>query len=171
MSILEKLKNDHNEVKELLKKAEELIEEYPKVNESQEIKLIEKIAEKLVPHSKAEEEILYAALREKDEENLQPYEGVEEHHLAIQLLKDLRKGSLQKSERTSKIKILKEILLHHIKEEEGEYFKTAKKIFTATELETMGEVFLAKKEILKKQAVKKISELASANGAKTIVTR
>ena len=137
-------------MKELLKQADELIKGYPNVNESKEIKLIEKIVEKLVPHSKAEEEIFYEALREKDEGNLQPYEGVEEHHLAIQLLKDLRKGSLQKSERTVKIKVLKEVLLHHIKEEEGEYFKTAKKIFTATELETMGEEFIAKKEILKK---------------------
>lgn len=94
MSILEKLKEDHNKVREIFEKADELIAKYPNVNEDQEKKLMKKLMSELEPHNKAEEKVFYTALRKKEEKSLKPYEGVEEHHLAIQVLKTLQRDTL-----------------------------------------------------------------------------
>ncbi len=150
MSILEKLKADHDKVREILKQADELVAKFPQVNEEQEIRLMKKLISELEPHSKAEEKIFYNALRQKDKDNLNPYEGKEEHALALQVLKALQKGNLEKSKRTAKIQVLKEMLLHHIKEEEAKYFSQARKCFDVKELDKMGEDFTKeKKKIIK----------------------
>ena len=146
MSILDELKSDHDKVRELLVKADEIINKYPDVDEAQEEKLIQKILSELEPHSKAEEEIFYKALRKKDEDSLQPYEGVEEHHLALQLLKSSQKDSLETSRKTAKIQVLKEVVLHHIKEEESQYFRAAKNLFSVEELNDLGKRFVEKKK-------------------------
>ena len=75
-----------------------------------------------------------------------PYEGLEEHKLALQVLKALQKNTLDKSQRSVNMKVLKEMLLHHIKEEESTYFSEAENCFTSEELETLGEDFLEKKQ-------------------------
>lgn len=150
MSILDVLKKDHDEVLKSLKQSDELIDKYPNINEDKLMKLVEKIFMLLEPHNKAEERVFYEALKEKDHDNLQPYEGVEEHHLAIQVLKELQKGSLEKGQLMAKMRVLKEALLHHIKEEETEYFKTAEQIFNSAELEEMGKRFIEKKEAVLK---------------------
>lgn len=150
MSILDNLKKDHDKVREILKKTDILIEKYPNVDEEQEKKLMVKLMSELEPHNKAEEKVFYEALRTKGKDSLKPYEGLEEHHLAMQVLKALQKDTLEKSQRSAKIKVLKEILLHHIEEEESKYFSEAKRCFTSEELRNLGEKFIEeKKKILK----------------------
>ncbi len=151
MSILDILKEDHDKVKIIVKKAEELLSKYPKVNEQEEIELMKKLIKELEPHAKAEEKIFYKALLDKSDQSLNPYEGVEEHKLAMQLLKTLQKDNLDKNQRSAKIKVLTEMLLHHIREEESKYFTQAKKLFTEDELKTMGKKFLiSKRKIMTK---------------------
>ena len=150
MSILEKLKEDHDKVREILKKADDLVAQYPKVNEAQEKRLMKELISELEPHSKAEEKVFYSALRKKDENNLSPYEGLEEHQLALQVLKALQKDNLEKSARTAKIQVLKEMLLHHIKEEESRYFSEAKKCLDTKELNDLAEKFIEEKKKIKK---------------------
>ena len=146
MSILLKLKEDHDKVKKILESTDKFFEKFPKVNEEQEKVYMEKLLKELEPHSKAEEKVFYQALRKKKEESLCPYEGVEEHALALQVLMVLQKGSLDKPKRTAKIKVLKDILIHHIEEEESKYFKEAKEVFNPEELETLGEKFEEEKK-------------------------
>ena len=70
--------------------------------------------------------------------------------MALQVLKTLQRDALGKSQRTAKIKVLKEMLLHHIEEEESKYFSEAKKCFDLKELQDLGERFIKeKKKIIK----------------------
>jgi len=146
MSILESLKEDHDKVREILKKADELLNKYPDVNVEQEKKLMKQLISELEPHAKAEEKVFYQALKKKTVEILSPYEGKEEHVLVLQVLKALQKESLEKNQRSAKIKVLKEMVLHHIQEEESTYFKEARKSFTSDELTTLGENFIKEKK-------------------------
>ena len=66
MSILERLKEDHDKVREILEKAEELTAKYPHVNDDQEKRLMRKLVSELEPHNKAEEKVFYTALRKKE---------------------------------------------------------------------------------------------------------
>ncbi|MBA2613805.1 MAG: hemerythrin domain-containing protein [Bacteroidetes bacterium] len=146
MSILDKLKEDHDKVREILKKATVLIEQYPKVDVKGERNLMKELLSELEPHSKAEEKVFYTALRKKAKNILSPYEGLQEHKLALQVLKGLQKDQLDKSQRSANMKVLKEMLMHHIEEEESTYFKEAEQCFTSKELQVLGEEFLENKQ-------------------------
>ncbi len=146
MSILVNLKEDHDKVREILKKATALIEKYPNVDVREEKTLMKKLLNELEPHSKAEEKVFYAALRKKAKNSLGPYEGLQEHKLALQVLKGLQKDHLDKNQRSANMKVLKEMLMHHIEEEESAYFKEAEKCFSLEELQVLGEEFLEKKQ-------------------------
>lgn len=150
-TILDILKEDHNKVREILDKADDLLSKYPNVQEKDELALMEKLIEELEPHAKAEEKIFYKALRDSSEESLNPYEGLEEHKLAMQVLKVLQDTDLNINERTAKIQVLKEMLLHHISEEESMYFKQAKSLFSEEQLVAMGKEFSVAKAKLKSQ--------------------
>ena len=146
MSILDNLKVDHDKVREILKKVTDLIEKYPNVDVREEKTLMKKLLSELEPHSKAEEKVFYAALRKKSKNSLSPYEGLQEHKLALQVLKSLQKDHLDKNQRSANMKVLKEMLMHHIEEEESTYFKEAENCFTTEELQVLGKDFLMKKQ-------------------------
>lgn len=150
-TILDILKEDHNKVREILDKADDLLSKYPNVHEKDELVLMEKLIKELEPHAQAEEKIFYKALRDNSEDSLNPYEGLEEHKLAMQVLKVLQDTDLNINERSAKIQVLKEMLLHHIKEEESMYFKQARRLFSEEQLITMGKEFSTAKAKIKAQ--------------------
>jgi hypothetical protein len=65
-------------------------------------------------------------------------EGYEEHHVVDLLMSELE--SLDVSDETwgAKALVMKENIEHHIEEEEGEMFKTARQVFDAAELDDLG---------------------------------
>jgi hemerythrin superfamily protein len=80
--ILDTLKKEHNEVKDLLKNLSDA--ETP----AQRRNLVQKIKAALVPHTKAEEKVVYddvIALRDKDAQ-MDGHEGYLEHALAAKTL-------------------------------------------------------------------------------------
>ncbi len=90
-------------------------------------------------HELIEEKILYPALRAHPDARDIVLEGFEEHHVADLLLKELRDLDRGDEQWGAKFKVLKENLEHHIQEEEGQMFRTARGVFSRDELQAMGD--------------------------------
>lgn len=144
-NIFEQLKIEHQEVKSLLKKAEE-------ATESERTALLEEIEHKLIPHARGEEKTLYALLYEKvkdseEEEAIDlTNEAYEEHRVVDQLMADLKKTDASHETWLAKLTVIKENLEHHIKEEEEELFKKAKKFLSSEEIDELHAAYLSAKE-------------------------
>lgn len=148
MTIFECLEADHQKVRLLLDKVEELVNDFPDLDMSAAQDLIEEISLELRPHNQAEEEVFYEALREKDETTLFPFEGCVEHRLAIEMLDSLESDPLDIGEFTAKLKIFRNLLLEHIDEEESEVFDYARTSLSGEEQENLALAFdKAKQEI------------------------
>lgn len=150
-TILDILKKDHDKVRKILLEVDKILGEYPTVSETQELALMKILYNELEPHAKAEEVTFYKDLKSNSTNNLNPYEGVEEHKLALQVLKTLLKNNLNANERSAKIQVLKEMLLHHIREEESQYFKQARELFSNEQLVKIGKEFIAAKKRFKEK--------------------
>ena len=143
--ILETLEMEHDEVQGLL---EQLT---GSDNGREQKSLVAKIKQALVPHTKAEEKVVYdalLALRGK-EAKITGNEGYMEHGLASQTLKQLDKLTANTPEFKAAAKVLKELVNHHIREEENNMFSLVKENFSADQREQMNREFLAAKKRVK----------------------
>ena len=112
------LKKDHEEVKGILGLLKDAKESESKKREE----LFRKLREELVPHMKAEEITFYPPLLAKKEARDDAMEGMEEHHVSEMVLKELEKMSKGEEQWGAKMSVLKELVEHHIKEEESKIF-------------------------------------------------
>jgi hemerythrin superfamily protein len=146
--ILATLKKEHDEVKALCAR---LVES----DSSPERKaLVRKIKQALVPHARAEEKAVYdpviAVRGGGDKTKVDGNEGYLEHELADRTLAKLGKIAQAKSpEFTAAAKVLKELLEHHIKEEESEIWDDVKEHFSDAQRVAMNRKFLAAKKKVK----------------------
>lgn len=146
--ILATLKKEHDEVKAL---CTQLVES----DSAPERKaLVRKIKQALVPHARAEEKTVYdpvIAVRGGGEKTkVDGNEGYLEHELADRTLAKLGKIAQVKSpEFTAAAKVLKELLEHHIKEEENEIWEDVKEHFSDEQRVAMNAKFLAAKKKIK----------------------
>ena len=138
------LKKDHVEIKGILG---QLIETN-KSKKREELFHTLRIA--LVPHMKAEESTFYTPLCKKKEAREDAMEGLEEHHVSEMVLKELEKMPQDDDQWQAKIKVFKELIEHHIKDEESKVFKSAKKTLEKNELEDIMKKFEKEKEKIKK---------------------
>lgn len=148
MNAIRLLKKDHKTVKALL---EELAARGNAAAERRTA-LLEKISLELEIHAAIEEEIFYpafrAAAREEEDEQLF-FEALEEHRAVKQLvLPDLQQTDPGSEQFAARAKVLKELVLHHAREEEREMFKRAQKLMGEDELERVGELLEARKHEL-----------------------
>jgi hemerythrin superfamily protein len=128
------LTKQHREVEGLFKKVE-------KSEEPSECKeLMGQIKQALEMHTKIEEEIFYPALREVESKKAEEMvlEAYEEHHVVKLVLAELPKVDPEDERFHAKMTVLKELIEHHVEEEEDEMFKLAKKI-DKEELDALGE--------------------------------
>ena len=143
------LHKDHETVKKLFDRFEKAEE---KEDDEQAKKLaLEAIAE-LKVHAQIEEEIFYPALRRQmeDEDGLLD-EADEEHHAAKLLISELGLMSGDEENYCAKFTVLAENVRHHIKEEETQLFKQARR--TDVDFEALGERMSARKDELKSGGV------------------
>lgn len=144
-TIFDQLKKEHREVEELFKAAEEC-------PVSKRASLLHEIEENLVPHARGEEKTLYAVSRKRlqDENKEEPLvltnEAYEEHHVADNILAELKALDVESERWLPMLKVLKENIEHHVKEEEGSLFKEAKKLFSKEERVEMLDDYLEAKE-------------------------
>jgi hemerythrin-like domain-containing protein len=142
--ILDTLKKEHQEVKDLLSQLENA------ANAATRRSLVKRIKEALVPHTEAEQKVLYKALvglSDDEDAQVDGYEGYVEHKRAADTLKELEavtEAASPKHQATAKV--LKELVTHHIKEEEANVWSDARKHFSKEERTKMNTRYLAEKE-------------------------
>jgi hypothetical protein len=125
--ILDTLKKEHDEVKGLLHDLADA------QTPTQRRNLVQKIKVALVPHTKAEEKVVYdavIALRDKDAQ-MDGHEGYLEHEWAAKTLQRLEAiNNAASPEHRAAGKVLKELVEHHIEEEERNVWADVKKHFS-----------------------------------------
>jgi hemerythrin-like domain-containing protein len=159
MNAVELLEQDHVRIKGLLEELTNTTERAVK----KRAELLGKIEMELTLHTYIEEEILYPAYKEAGgkEEAEMYYEAKEEHRtvdaLVVPDLKQTDPGSLEFSGRA---KVCKELLEHHIEEEEEEMFPNALKLLGKEKLEQLGEEMQAARDSMKKELTAKAKAAA-----------
>lgn len=128
------LETDHRRIEDLLKQGEETTERAVKGRRD----LLKTITAELNAHELIEEKILYPALTAHPEGRDIVLEGFEEHHVADLILKALQDLPVTDEHWGAKFKVLQEHIEHHIQEEEGPMFRTARGVFSREELQVMG---------------------------------
>lgn len=151
MNAIELLKQDHEKVKKLLEELSNTTERAVK----KRTELLQKVALELEVHTTLEEEDFYPAFKQaggKDEAKM--YHEAKEEHRAVEalVLPDLLNTDPGIVEFSGRLKVLKELLEHHIEEEEEEMFKEAQKLMSSEELSTLGKQMEEKKVKLMKAA-------------------
>lgn len=139
------LKSDHATLKRLLRELSETTEKAVKQRET----LVQEIEREVKMHAQVEEEVFYpafkAATRGDEAEDLF-YEAAEEHHVVDMVLPALKSANPKSKEFTAKASVLKELIEHHIKEEETEMFKEARQRFSDEQLRELGDMMQARKD-------------------------
>ena len=136
------LEQDHRRLEDLLKQGEDTTERARTARQE----LLSTITAELKAHELMEEKVLYPALQSHPEARDIVLEGYEEHHVADLILDELREVATNDEQWGAKFKVLKENIEHHIEEEEGEMFRTARGIFSREELQGLAERMLALKQ-------------------------
>jgi len=137
MDAIALLKQDHKLVKDLLGQLAESTTRAVK----KRAELLHEIQINLKAHTTIEEEIFYPAFKAagKKEEEKMYFEALEEHRAAEDLvLPDLLGTDPSTEQFSGRAKVLKELIEHHIEEEETEMFKDAKKLLSKEELTALG---------------------------------
>lgn len=147
---LDLLKEDHTKVRKLL---EELVSTS---GEKTRERLLGQIANEIEIHTEIEEEIFYPAFRDaakKKEQKKLYYEAIEEHRAVGEMvLPDLKETDASTMEFGGRAKVLREMVIHHIEEEEKELFPLVKKLCSKEELQELGErLEERKKELLRER--------------------
>ena len=159
------LKSDHATVKRLLRELNETTARGVKVRE----RLVGDIERELKIHSQIEEELFYPTFKKMAEDTEAEdlfYEATEEHHVVDMVLPELKATSTKAPEFAAKSKVLKELIEHHVREEEGEMFPQARRLMTDEQLRELGDAMTARKKTLQAMwtnpALKPVKTLQSA---------
>lgn len=142
MDAIALLKTDHDKVKRLLSELESTTERGVKTR----TELFATIKGELTLHEIVEEEIFYPVLKAHPKAKDIVLEGYEEHHVVDVLMGELESLDVSDEAWGAKALVMKENVEHHIEEEEGEMFKTARQVFDKAELEDLGARMEARKQ-------------------------
>ena len=151
MNILEEIKKEHGEFRSLMTQIESS-------EDKQKKQLFEEFYAKLVGHHEAEEHVLFNDVKansDQDGKNI-VMEMIEEHSLVDYQLSVVQKTSIGNETWNAKFNVLKEIITHHLDEEEKELFKQAKKALDKATLQEKYEPFEATMEKYQKEQEKKL---------------
>lgn len=125
--------------------------------------LFTEIATKLKGHTAAEEQVLYPAGKEVDEGLM--LEAYEEHAVAKKLIQTIERTRVNDETFMAKVTVLKEMIEHHVEEEEEEFFPKLEKAFGEERLEILGAELEAAFEKALKRATKKRPHAAPSRKA------
>jgi hemerythrin-like domain-containing protein len=128
------LEADHRRLEDLLKQGEDTTERAVATR----AQLLKTITAELGAHELIEEKLLYPALKKYPEAREIVLEGFQEHHVADLIVKELHEVATDDEQWGAKFKVLKENIEHHIKEEEGPMFRTARGVMSREELQALG---------------------------------
>lgn len=172
-NILNTLKKEHAELRELFEQMDETTDRA----EKKRSELLQKIKAGLLPHAVWEEQVFYPAFKERaDKEGLKTYAEAVQEHRAVELsvLPDLEAASPASAEFAGRASVLAEQVTHHAREEEKTMFSMARKLFSSEELTAFDDEYAtwkgseAAREALQK-ARAKTDAAAAANPAPSAV--
>ncbi len=148
------LKADHAAVKKLFAQEERAT----KQNDEKKQSIFDQIKDALTVHATIEEEIFYPAVKKAREEHVKDEvrEAYEEHQQIKSLLAQIARITPDDESWDMKIKVLKEDVEHHVKEEEGEMFPDAGNFLGDKRLIELGGELQARKRELKKNPPTKL---------------
>ena len=139
------LKADHRQV-------EDWFEQFEKARtDDRKLALATDICNALTVHTTIEEEIFYPAFLEATEDKDLHHEAEIEHDAAKKLIAEIEASGPDDDYYDSKVKVLSEMIKHHVKEEEqpGGMFAEARK--SDMDLDALGEQMAARKGELESQ--------------------
>ncbi|HET7359055.1 MAG TPA: hemerythrin domain-containing protein [Rhodanobacteraceae bacterium] len=149
MDAIALLKHDHDVVGGLL---EDLMATTKRGTKTRS-ELLAKIKQELEIHIHIEEEIFYPAFKaagKTSDDDKTYFEALEEHRAAGDLvLADLTRTDPASEQFGGRAKVLKELIEHHVKEEEKQMFPRARELMDKDKLAQLGEELEARKKELK----------------------
>ena len=139
------LKADHRQVAEWFEQFEKAR------NDDRKLDLATKICDALKVHTTIEEEIFYPAFIEATDDKDLHHEAMVEHSGAKKLIAEIEDSSPDDDYYDAKVKVLSEMIKHHVKEEEqpGGMFAEAKK--SNMDLDALGEQLASRKAELESE--------------------
>ncbi len=140
-NIFEIIKADHQNVKELFEQIEAAVGE-------EKTHLIERCIQELLLHSVSEEETLYKRLRNNEDLREDILEAEVEHSLLERLANEIMSASPDDEMCDARLMVLKELVEHHVEEEEEELIPAAQSVIDAATADSLGEEMLARKAAL-----------------------
>ncbi|MGE5638171.1 MAG: hemerythrin domain-containing protein [Chloroflexota bacterium] len=141
-NIFEKIKEEHQEFKEMLRKLTE--------GRSSKEDTFEEFKTELKAHNKAEEQTLYEALMKDKKSKEMALVGIEEHRMGTVVLNKLDKATKGSEDWKVQLNVLKHMLEKHIEVEEAEVIPMAQGMLEETEVEELSEQFESIEEKLEK---------------------
>ena len=138
MNALDRLKQDHDKVRELASRFETAQE----TDDNEKMRsLAEQICAELEVHAAIEEAVFYPAVRELDDDKLTELvaESIEEHHVVKTLVKEIMSLAASSDEKlAAKTTVLIENVEHHASEEEDEMFPLVRQKMSEETLVELG---------------------------------
>ena len=135
--IYTKLKDDHQSVSGILQQ----LTQTPATEAMKRQTLFAELQHSLTLHSEAEEATFYAKLRQHDETRDLTRDAQQEHQRIEALLHDLERMDTNDLQWGATLQNLKNLVEHHVHEEEGQVFARARNILPAWEAEELGRQF------------------------------
>lgn len=129
MDVLQEIQKEHEEFRRMIAKIE-------METESNKKSMFQTLKNEVTAHHEAEESVVFPDVKSKSEEEGKKIvrEMIEEHNIGSYQMSLLDRTSVSNETWDAKFSVLKEVLLHHMDEEEKELFKQAKKVLTKDEL-------------------------------------
>jgi hypothetical protein len=141
MEIYDVILEDHAKARRMLHELSEVEE-----NECERrVALFSDLKSELTIHQHVEEAVLYDHLKETAESRPDALEAINEHHIVDTLLEELDDMTKDNDRWTAKLGVLRELVEHHMEEEEGEFFEHAKGVVDDALAARMAEEFRRKK--------------------------
>jgi hemerythrin superfamily protein len=140
--ILQDLHNDHREVDTLLGNI------MSSQDRAERDRLFSEMKRKLLPHLEAEQEVLYQRLEmgKSEESRKFGHEGTSEHAMVEQQVEKISAMHDTMGDRwIAELKVLQDLIEHHVGEEESTGFGCARDEFAKEELEAMSKQFQTRK--------------------------
>lgn len=136
MKATDLLATQHRKVEALFKKLES--------GRSDKTVVLEELANALAAHMAIEQELFYPSVKEADSEMVN--ESFEEHSIAEVALKRLLATAIEDEAFDARVTALKELIEHHVKEEEEELFPEVEQALSEDTLSQLGKTMKARYE-------------------------
>ena len=138
-NIYDLLKADHQAVKELFERMTTI------QDNASRTRLVAQLKQLILVHSEVEDQVFYRPLKAAESTREIIIRAEEEHRVVSRLLGELERLNPENERWSARLTVLKEMVEHHVGEEEGEIFKKAKQVFDRAQERAIAARFITEK--------------------------